>query len=231
MIIDQHNEFVEKQNDESNGADTSGDMIAQQQAQMQNMYQQQQRSMPKFEPPQMPQMPQMPSIPILPNIPSIGALSGEAGQSSVSASGVPTNNMQWGASSGLSGEAGQNTQRNTPFTADQLNGAWVGLKSTFKKEQRLVAMLDAHRPRLIDDHTALITFVNPWQEEEFKKFSRQILTILRDNLQNDTLLLQTVVAENMAPKRAYTAEEKYRVLQEQNPYLADFKKQFDMLLE
>ena len=181
--------------------------------------------------PQMPQMPQMPNIPNLPNIPSIGALSGEAGQSSVSASGVHTNNMQWGASSGLSGEAGQNTQRNTPFTADQLNGAWVGLKSTFKKEQRLVAMLDAHRPRLIDDHTALITFVNPWQEEEFKKFSRQILTILRDNLQNDTLLLQTVVAENMAPKRAYTAEEKYRVLQEQNPYLADFKKQFDMLLE
>ena len=176
--------------------------------------------------PQMPQMPQMPNIPNLPNIPSLGALSGKAGQSSVSDRGPSSL-----SDSGLSGEAGQNTQRNTPFTADQLNGAWVGLKSTFKKEQRLVAMLDAHRPRLIDDHTALITFVNPWQEEEFKKFSRQILTILRNNLQNDTLLLQTVVAENMAPKRAYTAEEKYRVLQEQNPYLAEFKKQFDMLLE
>jgi hypothetical protein len=62
MIIDQHNEFVEKQNDESNSADTSGDMIAQQQAQMQNMYQQQQRSMPKFEPPQMPQMPNFNNI-------------------------------------------------------------------------------------------------------------------------------------------------------------------------
>ena len=176
--------------------------------------------------PQMPQMPQMPNIPNLPNIPSLGALSGKAGQSSVSDSGLSSISDR-----GPSGEAGQNTQRNTPFTADQLNGAWVGLKSTFKKEQRLVAMLDAHRPRLIDDHTALITFVNPWQEEEFKKFSRQILTILRNNLQNDTLLLQTVVAENMAPKRAYTAEEKYRVLQEQNPYLAEFKKQFDMLLE
>lgn len=176
--------------------------------------------------PQMPQMPQMPNIPNLPNIPSLGALSGKAGQSSVSDRGPSSV-----SDSGPSGEAGQNTQRNTPFTADQLNGAWVGLKSTFKKEQRLVAMLDAHRPRLIDDHTALITFVNPWQEEEFKKFSRQILTILRNNLQNDTLLLQTVVAENMAPKRAYTAEEKYRVLQEQNPYLAEFKKQFDMLIE
>ena len=176
--------------------------------------------------PQMPQMPQMPNIPNLPNIPSLGALSGKAGQSSVSDRGPSSV-----SDSGPSGEAVQNTQRNTPFTADQLNGAWVGLKSTFKKEQRLVAMLDAHRPRLIDDHTALITFVNPWQEEEFKKFSRQILTILRNNLQNDTLLLQTVVAENMAPKRAYTAEEKYRVLQEQNPYLAEFKKQFDMLIE
>ncbi len=176
--------------------------------------------------PQMPQMPNIPNIPNLPNIPSLGALSGKAGQSSVSDRGLSSLSDR-----GLSGEAGQNTQRNTPFTADQLNGAWVGLKSTFKKEQRLVAMLDAHRPRLIDDHTALITFVNPWQEEEFKKFSRQILTILRNNLQNDTLLLQTVVAENMAPKRAYTAEEKYRVLQEQNPYLAEFKKQFDMLLE
>ena len=184
--------------------------------------------------PQMPQMPNIPNIPNLPNIPSLGALSGKAGQSSVSDRGLSSLSDR-GPSSvsdrGPSGEAGQNTQRNTPFTADQLNGAWVGLKSTFKKEQRLVAMLDAHRPRLIDDHTALITFVNPWQEEEFKKFSRQILTILRNNLQNDTLLLQTVVAENMAPKRAYTAEEKYRVLQEQNPYLAEFKKQFDMLLE
>jgi len=94
-----------------------------------------------------------------------------------------------------------------------------------------VAMLDAHRPQLIDDHTAQVTFVNPWQEEEFKKFSRQILSILRNALQNDRLLLQTVVAENMAPRRAYTSEEKYRVLLEQNPYLGEFKKQFDMLLE
>ena len=122
-------------------------------------------------------------------------------------------------------------QRNNPFTADQLSGAWVGLKATFKREQRLVAMLDAHRPQLIDDHTAQVTFVNPWQEEEFKKFGKQILTLLRDALQNDRLLIRTVVAENMAPKRAYTSDEKYRVLLEQNPYLSEFKKQFDMLLE
>ena len=167
-----------------------------------------------------PQMPQMPQMPNLPTIPTIG------GNQQSAVSNQPSSVSQPSAASVQPQE-----QRNNPFTADQLSGAWVGLKSTFKKEQRLVAMLDAHRPTLIDDHTALVTFVNPWQEEEFKKFGRQIVTILRDALKNDRLLLRTEVAENMVAKRAFTAEEKYRVLQEQNPYLSEFKKQFDMLLE
>lgn len=171
--------------------------------------------------PQMPQMPQMPSMPNLPTIPTIG------GTATANPANAPA------APSAQAAQAAEQPQekRNSPFTADQLNGAWVGLKSTFKKEQRLVAMLDAHRPTLIDNHTAQVTFVNPWQEEEFKKFGKQILTILRDALQNDHLMLRTTVAEHVVAKRAFTAEEKYRVLHEQNPYLSEFKKKFDMLLE
>ena len=54
MLVDAHNEFVEKQNEGSEGS--SDDMISQQQAQMQQMYQHQQQSMPKFETPQLPSM-------------------------------------------------------------------------------------------------------------------------------------------------------------------------------
>ena len=161
--------------------------------------------------------PAIPSVPNLPSVPTIGVA--PSVQDTPSAPSTPA------------APATPQDKRNSPFTADQLNGAWVGLKATFKREQRLVAMLDAHRPTLIDDHTAQVTFVNPWQEEEYKKFSKQILTILRDALQNDYLLIRIVVAENAASKRAYTSDEKYRVLQEQNPYLSEFKKQFDMLLE
>ena len=50
MVVDAHNDFIERQN--SNG-DDQNDMIAQQQAQMQAMYQQQQNSMPKFDAPSM----------------------------------------------------------------------------------------------------------------------------------------------------------------------------------
>ena len=51
MIIDAHNEFIEKQ-DQSNG--NQNDMIAQQQAQMENTFKNQQQSMSKFQQPQIP---------------------------------------------------------------------------------------------------------------------------------------------------------------------------------
>lgn len=53
MITDAHNEFIERQNSEN---DTQSDMMAQQQAQMESMYKQQQQNMPKYEAPKMPQM-------------------------------------------------------------------------------------------------------------------------------------------------------------------------------
>ena len=54
MIVDAHNEFIEKQ-EQSNG--DQNDMIAQQQAQMESTFRNQQQSMPKYQQPQMPQMP------------------------------------------------------------------------------------------------------------------------------------------------------------------------------
>lgn len=56
MIVEAHNEFIEKQEQQSGD---QNDMIAAQQAQMESMYRQQQQSMPKYEPPRMPQMPSM----------------------------------------------------------------------------------------------------------------------------------------------------------------------------
>lgn len=54
MIVEAHSEFIEKQ--EKSGSDQN-DMIAQQHAQMESTFRQQQNSMPKITPPQMPQMP------------------------------------------------------------------------------------------------------------------------------------------------------------------------------
>ena len=60
MIIDAHNEFIEKQEKESN-SETGEDIISRQQAQMQQMYNQQQAAMPKFDAQKF-DMPSMPNF-------------------------------------------------------------------------------------------------------------------------------------------------------------------------
>lgn len=53
MLVDKHNDFIEKQNSDS---ESQNEMIASQQKQMENMYKNQQQSMPKYEAPKMPDM-------------------------------------------------------------------------------------------------------------------------------------------------------------------------------
>ena len=121
--------------------------------------------------------------------------------------------------------------RNTPFTVDQLIDAWVGLRSYFKGEERLVAMLAKTRPVMVNDTLCRITVANPWQKQEFAKFGKQVMDIIRNKLQNDLLKLQVDVAEYDRGAVAYTAAEKYKLLVGQNPHLAELKTKLGLQLE
>ena len=122
-------------------------------------------------------------------------------------------------------------QRNTPFTADQLIDAWVGLSQHFRGEERLVAMLNNCKPILLSDTLCRITVANPWQKQEFAKFGKQVMNIVRDMLQNDLLKLQVDIAEFDRSQKAYTAAEKYKLLSELNPHLIELKSQLNLQLE
>jgi DNA polymerase-3 subunit gamma/tau len=125
----------------------------------------------------------------------------------------------------------QKTQRNTPFTADQLIDAWVGLRTHFHGEERLLAMLKNYQPELINPELCQIKVANPWQKQEFAKFGGQVMTIVRDKLQNDLIKLQVVVAEFEQEEKAYTAADKYKLLSKQNPHLIDLKDKLSLQLE
>ena len=122
-------------------------------------------------------------------------------------------------------------QRTTPFTADQLIDAWVGLNQHFKGEERLLAMLSASQPTLINPELCRITVANPWQKQEFAKFGKKVMDIVRNTLQNDLLKLQVEVAEFDRSAKAYTAADKYKLLTKQNPHLADLKAKLNLQLE
>jgi DNA polymerase-3 subunit gamma/tau len=120
---------------------------------------------------------------------------------------------------------------NRPFTADQLRDAWVGLAEIHKDEPRLKQLIESYIPRLIDEQTAEIQMPNPWQMEQMRKSMPQLARQLREVLHNNHLHIQLVQAQFSQEQMAFTAEEKYKVMVEQNPDLAQLKERLNLQID
>ena len=129
--------------------------------------------------------------------------------------------------------APQQTQppKQTPFTADRLMGAWVGLKKYFPKEERLNMMLTEYIPVIESETSLRLTLANPWQKEEFVRFAGQLMNHLRQDLQNDLIRLYVDVGEYKQEEQAFTADEKYRKMLKKNPQIAGLKSSLALQLE
>ena len=122
-------------------------------------------------------------------------------------------------------------QRNTPFTVDQLIDAWAGLSEYFPGEERLNAMLTTLVPELVNPELCRIKVANPWQRQEFGKFGKRVMDLVRDRLKNDNIRLQVEVGDYTKATRAYTSSEKYKVLVDMNPHVAELKSRLNLQLE
>ena len=122
-------------------------------------------------------------------------------------------------------------QSNRPFTADQLRDAWVGLAAVHRDEPRLKELIENYIPRLLDAHTAEIQMPNPWQMTQMRKAMPELAQQLREALHNNLLHIQLTQAEYTQEQMAFTAEEKYAVMAEQNPALAQLKERLDLQID
>ena len=122
-------------------------------------------------------------------------------------------------------------ESNRPFTADQLRDAWVGLIAAHKEELRLKELMESYAPRLIDEHTAQIQMPNPWQMDQMRKAMPELARQLREALHNNQLHIQLVQAEFSQEQMAFTAEEKYAIMAEQNPAIAMLKDRLDLTID
>ena len=128
-------------------------------------------------------------------------------------------------------EQPKQAEENSPFTLDQFRGAWAGLYTIFKEEPRLLAILREYTPELIDQQHCVLTLANPWQKNAFKQFGKAVMDHMRQTLHNSFLQLTLQVDEQAVTKKAYTAEEKYKVLVEKNEELANLKTALSLQLE
>lgn len=122
-------------------------------------------------------------------------------------------------------------ETNRPFTADQLRDAWVGLATTHKEELRLKQLIETYVPHLMDEQTAQIMMPNPWQLQEMKKALPVLLHQLHSALHNNLLRIDLVQEEFNQEQMAFTAEEKYALMAEQNPALAELKETLDLQID
>ena len=122
-------------------------------------------------------------------------------------------------------------ETNRPFTADQLRDAWVGLAANHKEELRLKELMENYMPNLKDEQNAEIQMPNPWQLAEMRKALPQLIRQLRSALHNDQLNIQLVQAEYNHEQMAFTAEEKFAVMAEQNPTLTQLKEKLDLQID
>ena len=122
-------------------------------------------------------------------------------------------------------------ESNRPFTADQLRDAWVGLAAAHKEELRLKELMEIYAPQLIGEQQAQIVLPNPWQLAEMRKALPNLLRQLRAQLHNEHLSIELIQAEFNQEQMAFTAEEKYALMAEQNPALAQLKETLDLQID
>ena len=122
-------------------------------------------------------------------------------------------------------------ESNRPFTADQLRDAWVGLAATHTEELRLKQLIETYIPHMTEPNTAQIMMPNPWQLQEMKKAMPGLLQQLHRALHNNLLQINVVQEEFNLEQMAFTAEEKYALMAEQNPALAELKETLDLQID
>ena len=81
------------------------------------------------------------------------------------------------------------------------------------------------QPRLSGSHTVDITLSNEAMQSDFdKNLSYDMTKFLRNELQNDNVIIEVIVTKQKEQNKLYTAEEKFKHLVSKNPALNELKK-------
>ena len=180
------------------------------------------------KPAEQPSTTSQPSVPTasIPKMPKIGLAFGAKKEAAPKENKSSTTNNQ----SPMTNTPPQE-ESNRPFTADQLRDAWVGLAAAHKEELRLKELMEIYAPQLIGEQQAQIVLPNPWQLAEMRKALPNLLRQLRAQLHNEHLSIELIQAEFNQEQMAFTAEEKYALMAEQNPALAQLKETLDLQID
>jgi DNA polymerase III subunit gamma/tau len=115
------------------------------------------------------------------------------------------------------------------FTEDDLLVLWEKLKDHFKNTSASIfTAFNTHPPVLADDFTIEVGVDNAVQQDNIFEQRPQILTLMRQTLNNYSLNFKVIVKEAQKVQKAYLPAEKYQKMQERNPLIDKLKNDLDL---
>ena len=116
------------------------------------------------------------------------------------------------------------TQQNKPFTIRELQPVWDVLIKDLEARRRFSEFVILNRKFTLNGTTIHIEVDNEIQVDLLTTTLRtEVLNFLRRELQNSTIYLEVVVAEQENTTLIYTQADKFRFLAEKNPALNELR--------
>ena len=119
--------------------------------------------------------------------------------------------------------------RREPFTPEQLLEAWQRYIDEHPKEPILITTMHMSKPRRVSDTVYELEVENQGQVS-FIKGSTELITALRNAVNNDMLALEVRVSKDMSDHRIWSPREVANDMMSRNPHFEKFLKDFDLSL-
>ncbi len=119
-----------------------------------------------------------------------------------------------------------------PFSQSALETAWLESAGALDDLPVVKAIIQQVQPVLEDESVVRVSLENELQEDYLNSVRDRILPFLRQALNNDSITVRTQVeAGSVNARLVYTPDERFAFLLEKNPYLDDFREQFQLDIE
>jgi DNA polymerase-3 subunit gamma/tau len=118
------------------------------------------------------------------------------------------------------------------FSEEDMQRIWnERVKHLFGSKPSLLSSLTKRAPKLADTHLIELTLDSEHELETVNLNKTALLDIIRKDLNNFSVQLQTPVEVEIHDKRAYTPKEKYEKMLGANPHLDMLREKFGLELD
>jgi hypothetical protein len=128
---------------------------------------------------------------------------------------------------------GSEGKRNQPYTTEIFLDSWKEMALKFKRDENIgmYNILVAHNPKVIEG-VIQVQVHNTIQESQLKNTQGEVLSYLKNALQNDDLRIEiSIVKEEKKSANFYTDQDKYNLMKEKSPSIEYFRKKFNLDIE